>query len=135
MCIRDSAQLAQDPLAAAGLLAVIDDWKGIEAVFVASPGTIDGDAYYSLLPLAEGLERTGHALGATLVYRALLESILGRARAKTYHHGADYWHRLAQIAQQPIDYGAIETPGDFAQRIRERHKRKPAFWAAVGRSR
>lgn len=73
---------------------------------------------------------TGRALGATPAYRALLESILRRARAKTYHHGADYWRRLWQFAQQPINYGTMETRLDFAQRIREQHQRKPAFWAA-----
>lgn len=128
---QEAARKLECPLSAASLLALIEDWQAIEALFVAKSAAIDGGAYGELLPIAQTLERNGCLLGATLAYRALLESILGRARAKTYHHGADYWRHLQTIAKQLIDFGQIETPADFESRIRARHRRKPAFWARI----
>ncbi len=127
----EAARRKAGPLEAANLLALIEDWQTIEAIFVDKHAAIDGDAYYDLLPIAQALERNGHLLGATLAYRALIESILTRAKAKTYHHGADYWRQLQVLSKQAIDFGRIETPAQFVSRIRKQHGRKPAFWARV----
>ncbi len=133
--VRQVAGGLPDPIASARLLAVIEDWAGIERIFVDCRGNIDGRAYGCLAPMADGLAAASYPLGATLAYRALLESILDEARSTACGHAADYWFKLCQLALEPLDLGALETPAEFAARISLRHKRKPAFWARVAQAR
>src|SRR3989304_7535704 len=60
---------------------------------------LNGDFYGSLLPLAEAMEADGRPLPATVLYRALLDSILRRAQTKTYQHGVRYLKKLDRLAQ------------------------------------
>ena len=58
---------------------------------------INGDHYYSLLPLAQTLEAKEKYLAVSLIYRALLESILAKARSKIYHHGVRYLRKARSV--------------------------------------
>jgi len=53
-------------------------------------GHLDGNLYYSLLPLAEALEKGGKPLSSSLIYMALIDSILTRALSQYYHHAVKY---------------------------------------------
>lgn len=50
---------------------------------------LDGAAYVSVLSMAEAMEKEDRPLIATLLYRALLESVLERAQTRAYAHGAE----------------------------------------------
>jgi len=63
-----------------------------------------GQFYGSLIPWAEELEAEGRLLGATVVYRALLDSILASAHTKAYSQGARYWKNLGLLAQSISDW-------------------------------
>ncbi|MBC7098356.1 hypothetical protein H5T52_04450 [Candidatus Bipolaricaulota bacterium] len=89
---------------------------------------IDGDLYSVLLPWAKALECSGYLLGATVVYRALLESILDRANTKYYHHGVRYLKKLEALAGRIRDWGELTPHSEYFARIREAHKRKRSFW-------
>src|SRR6202035_2895464 len=52
---------------------------------VAEPTAFRVENYPALLPLARSLEQ-GQSLAASIVYRAVLESILDRAPSKAYPH-------------------------------------------------
>lgn len=88
---------------------------------------IDGDRYVWLTQLAEALEAE-RPLAASAVYRALLDSILGRARSQAYGHGVRYLRKLERMAELVTDWGSLGGHDAYAKQLREQHKRKRSFW-------
>jgi hypothetical protein len=101
---------------------------------MARHGQLDGEQYYHLPPLAENFEAKGLYLAAVLIYRALLEANLARALSKYYSHGVRYLRRLEALGDHISDWRGIESHAEYAQKIRQQHGRKPAFWAKYERS-
>jgi hypothetical protein len=89
---------------------------------------LDGNRYYSLLPLAEALEKDGRPLIGSLIYRALLDSILARALSKYYQHGVKYLRRLDQLAASVTDWQSWPSHSAYFAALHEQHRRKIAFW-------
>lgn len=93
---------------------------------------LNGDFYASLLPIAKAMEADNRLLAATAVYRALLDSILRRAKSKTYSHGARYLKKLDQLAGSITDWRHLPDHDAYTRQLREQHGRKPSFWARYG---
>ena len=90
---------------------------------------LDGDYYEALLPLVDAMEASGKSLAATVLYRALLDSILGHARNKAYGHGARYLKKLDWLARMIDDWRGIEDHQVYSARLHEKHGRKTSFWS------
>ena len=99
---------------------------------VAERGKLNGDLYFELVPLAEKFTAQ-YPKAATAVYRALLDSILRRARPKVYRHGAAYWHQLEVLAPRVETWDPLTNHANYVSRIRTEHARKHAFWREVER--
>ena len=84
-----------------------------------------------LVPLAKALEAHECWVGATAVYRALLDAILQRAYARAYGHAYRYWQRLEAIAAIGADLGRLGMHEAYVADIRQRNARKVSFWAYV----
>ncbi len=93
---------------------------------------LDGNLYYFLLPLAKALEEGGRFLGASVVYRALLESILARAQSRYYHHGVRYLKKLDMLSASIEDWRGIPPHAQYKEALRTEHKRKRSFWSKYG---
>ncbi|MHB9148530.1 MAG: DUF6880 family protein [Thermoleophilia bacterium] len=93
---------------------------------------LDGDRYWIVLPLAEAMEGEGRSLVATILYRALLDSILSRARSKTYPHGVCYLKVLDRLAPSITGWRDFEDHGAYSERLRREHSRKRSFWSRYG---
>lgn len=89
---------------------------------------LNGDQYGSILPLATGFEENKKYLAASILYRALLESILRRAQSKYYHHGVRYLKKLDKLSPLVTDWGDCISHQDYFQDLSEKHKRKSSFW-------
>lgn len=95
----------------------------------------EGRNYDILAPAAQTLEHE-HALAGSVLYRALINDILGRARSKAYGHAARYLVRLDALAissDPDARTASISTHDDYRATLREKHGRKSAFWAEVDR--
>lgn len=90
---------------------------------------LDGDLYTHLLPLAEHMEKEERCLTASVVYRALLDSILGRAQSKYYTHGVRYLKKLDALATQVHSWQDILSHDEYAGELRQVHGRKKSFWS------
>ncbi|RJQ38944.1 MAG: hypothetical protein C4555_04330 [Dehalococcoidia bacterium] len=90
---------------------------------------LDGDHYQSLLPLAQGMEKHGRALVASVIYRALIDSTMRRAQAKYYHHAVRYLKILERLAPGIADWRGFEPHSEYMVEFREAHKRKTSLWA------
>lgn len=128
---RQRANCLDDLTAGANLLLALDDDAAAQALLLNRRARVCGDAYYSLLPLAQVLEQKGRLLGAVICYRALLTSILVRGYAKAYGHGAEYLRVLRRLDMQIMNYGALDEHHAFEQTIRRAHARKSSFWNRI----
>ncbi|MFH1674376.1 MAG: DUF6880 family protein [Pseudomonadota bacterium] len=108
----------------------IDD---AEAYLLEQADQLDGDFYTSLLPIAEAMEKIGRVLVASVIYRALLDSILGRAQSKYYHHGVRYLKKLDVLAGRVGDWRYFPSHRDYTEKLRQLHGRKRSFWSRYGK--
>ena len=111
---------------------------GLAAQLIVNRATDwDGNQYYTLPPIAEALEHE-FPLAATILYRALLDDILLKARSKAYPHAARYLKRLGQIAAaaqgDPLGPIAIPDHAAYLAALERNHARKPGLWASVSRA-
>lgn len=90
---------------------------------------IKGEYYGSLSSLAVSLTSNGHVLTASLVYRALLDSILERAQSKAYPYGVGYLIELDRLEAQIYDWGRFGTHREYFSRLKSLYARRPAFWS------
>jgi hypothetical protein len=107
----------------------MEQWDAAESYLQARAEQLDGDHYQFLLPLAETFESLARPLTASLLYRALLDSILRRARTTTYGHGVRYLGKLDLLAQTVNDWRDIEPHTVYVEQLRRQHGRKTSFWS------
>jgi len=113
----------------AAFLTAMEQWDAAESYLQTRAGQLDGDHYQFLLPLAETFESLARPLTASLLYRALLDSILRRAQTKTYGHGVRYLRKLDLLAKTVSDWRDIEPHTVYVQQLRRQHGRKTSFWS------
>lgn len=99
-----------------------------ERYLLARAEQLDGDEYYWILPLAETMEREERYLAATVLYRALLESILARALSKYYGHGVRYLRKLDALAPNVTHWRTFTPHKTYFLEILDKHQRKSSFW-------
>jgi hypothetical protein len=119
-----------DPTRKAIFFAELKEGKIAAQIILAEPTAFRGESYPALLPLARSLEQ-GQPLAGSIVYRALLESILDRAQSKAYPHAARYLRRLGKLANKIRAWSLIAPHELYLQALRARHDRKRVFWAQV----
>jgi hypothetical protein len=113
----------------AAFLASSGRMEEAEACLLARADQLDGYFYDCLLPLAESLEEDGRYLVASVIYRALLESILRRAQSKYYHHGVRYLTKLEALAEKVETWRAVLPHEAYVDELRRTHGRKVSFWS------
>lgn len=124
--ILDSSLLS---LTDAAFLTAMEQWDAAESYLQARAEQLDGDHYQFLLPLVETFKSLARPLTASLLYRALLDSILRRARTTTYGHGVRYLRKLDLLAQTVSDWRDIEPHTVYVEQLRRQHGRKTSFWS------
>jgi len=93
----------------------------------------NGGNWHSLPKIASLLEHD-HPLAATILYRALLDEILSKARSKAYGHGAKYLAKLASLADDADVNRPVEMPdhATYHADLKADHRRKSGFWRQAG---
>lgn len=99
-----------------------------EEYLLQSVEQFNGDFYVSLIPLATAMEKAGRHLAASLLYRALLDSILKRGQTKTYPHGVRYLKKLDKMAPAVSNWRHFSSHEMYKNEIRLAHGRKYSFW-------
>ena len=95
-----------------------------------------GQDYYVLPSVAETLEQK-YPLAASVLFRALLDDILARARSKAYPHAARYLAKLDQLGPlidaDPVRPDDIAPHTKYCADLVTAHARKSGFWALNAR--
>lgn len=90
----------------------------------------DGDRYSYLVPAASLLEKQ-FPLEASILYRALIISILERAKSRYYHHAVTYYNQLQKLSEEITSYHSFDSHEQFIENLNLVHFRKKAFWSQV----
>lgn len=88
---------------------------------------------WHILPKIASLLEHDHPLAATILYRALLDDILSKARSKAYGHGAKYLAILTLLANDADAIRPVEMLDHATYRdgLKADHPRKSGFWRQV----
>jgi Family of unknown function (DUF6880) len=92
--------------------------------------TWDGRHYGALVPAAQALEEA-HPAAATVLYRALIDDILMRARSLAYGHAARYLARLEALADRIDRSPDLPDHAAYRANLERAHGRKTGFWSLV----
>jgi hypothetical protein len=90
---------------------------------------LNGDHYWLLGPAAEAMEQR-HPLAATLLFRAMIDFSLDKARYKRYPHAARHLQTCAHLARRIHKYGEHADHQTYVTALKDRHGRKSGFWNA-----
>ncbi|HPX61067.1 MAG TPA: hypothetical protein PLN25_04775 [Deltaproteobacteria bacterium] len=116
----------------AAFLVDIERLVEAETYLLKRADQLNDDYYGGLLRLAEAMEKGGRQLCASLIYRALLDSILRRAQTKTYPHGVRYLKKLDRLAGSVSDWQTFDNHSVYMQGLQQNHGRKSSFWSRYG---
>jgi hypothetical protein len=102
--------------------------EAVEYVFKHAE-TITGGNYYPLCRAAKKLSKSRQPLAATVLYRALLDSILNRGYARAYKHAVEYLNKLETLSKKVENWNNSSSHEDYFAELQEKHKRKRGFWS------
>ncbi len=105
---RALAHVAASPYFSSALQFCLD-WPALDLasdLVVGRHSVWSGRLYGTLVPAAEALADQ-HPLAASVLYRALLDDILARAKSPAYGHGAKYLSHLDRLAQQVTGWQSL----------------------------
>ena len=128
---RQLALVHSDPSVAAQLLLAIDEARDAETKLIGSAALVDGRRYDELPKMADTLLAKRCFRGASVVYRALLNSILERANSVAYGHAARYWWKLNEIDAACETLVPLVSHAEYEAAVRAKNPRKVGFWAQV----
>lgn len=114
------------------------DWPRLDLaakLIETHPHGWNGGDWHNLPKVAKLLEHE-YPLAATVLYRALLDDILDRARSKAYSHGAKYLAKLTLLATaaDPSRPSGVVDHATYLARLKKNHPRKSGFWSRVTES-
>lgn len=107
------------------------DLKTAEKYLLTRAEQIDGERYYILPGLAKQFVAKDSPLAATLIFRALADSILKRAVSKNYKIAVGYIKRMAKLDESITNWKKHPSHEDYLKGLRENHARKSAFWSKM----
>lgn len=113
----------------AGFLVEAGRIEDAETYIIAHAKKLNGDFYSGLLELAKEMLKHDRLVAASVIYRALLDSILARAKSKYYHHGVSYLKKLDSLAPKVRDWKEVDPHSLFVTNLRQKHKLKSSFWS------
>jgi len=100
-----------------------------ETYLIDRANQLNGDFYTRLLSLAPAMDEKGRYLAASMIYRALLDSILNRGYTKAYPHGVRYLKKLDKLSALIDDWQSFEDHKIYMDKVRQSHGRKSSFWS------
>ena len=127
---KEIARRFDDPHRALAFFVAWRDLHGAAQLVRDRLGEFDGRDYVTWELAAEALAGK-HPITATLLYRRMIESILGRASANQYGYAVRDVRNCESLAGQLPGDAGIEGHDAFMAHLRKEHGRKSRFWDLV----
>lgn len=113
----------------ADFIIAIDRLDDAEKYLMDRKDQLDGNRYPSMLSFVEAMENSQRHYAASIIYRALIDSVLARAKSVYYHHGIRYLKKLVKLSNKVDEWHSSQNHGEYLESLRKDHFRKRAFWA------
>lgn len=94
---------------------------------------LDGHYYHFLIFWLKPLKRERHFVACSLIYRALIDNILQKARSKNYKYAVSYMRQLDKLAEKIEDWKGVDDHTAYFEQLKEDHKLKKSLWEKYGR--
>ncbi len=114
-------------------LAFFIEWPRLDraAKLVIAKRSLWEGRHYGILGEAAAALEADYPSAATILYRALIDDILGRAKSPAYGHGARYLAKLTALAEEISDGQGVEDHAAYLLTLKKSHGRKQLFWTLV----
>lgn len=89
---------------------------------------LDGNRYDRLLYLAKIFHKENRYLAESLIFRALIGALLGRAVSKYYYHAVEYLHKLDALESKISDWSTFDSHQQYKITLKNQHRLKKSFW-------
>ncbi len=109
-------------------LVETEHYLDAEEYLIKLRSQVGGLGFFELLPVARKLEDNNRFVGATIVYRALIDYTLQRARTKEYGKAVDHFRRLDLLSKKVRNWREICDHKEYRTLLKEDHGRKSSFW-------
>lgn len=111
----------------------INEYDAIETLFHERESEVNGSDYYVYRKLSTNLHKHGKHLVAALLRRKLVESVLDRARSKSYRYAASDLKLSGDYAAEVKDWGDYASHDIFIEKLKTDHGRKYGFWSLINK--
>ncbi len=112
-------------------LVDLNELEAAARYVIAAEKAIDGYMYGSLLEIADWFQEREQWLASSVIYRALLVSILEHKRSSAYGHAARYLRKLRRWAPKISTWQGLLNQVAFEEGLRAKHGLKRKFWGMV----
>ncbi|MGE3063419.1 MAG: DUF6880 family protein [bacterium] len=109
-------------------LTDIDALSEVNRIIITKNNNLKGYNYQPLINCAIELENKEYFLSTSLIYRALIDELLGRAIARYYIYAIRYMKKLDVLSDKVNDWMNKPNHDDYTNELRTKHGRKTAFW-------
>lgn len=99
---------------------------------VARRNQLSGQDPARLEELADLLAYNRGGLGATLLYRQLLEELLDRDRSQEYEQGLSFLNMIDLLDERVDDWSGVADTDIYLRDLQTRHAEKISFWVRAG---
>lgn len=128
----DLAEKGQDPHFGLYFLLKWPNLDRAARLVLARRSEWSGRNWEVLAPAADALA-PDHPLAASLLYRALIDDILERARSNAYGHAARDLAKLGMLAEEVGPGDLVPDHAGYVAGLRKKHGRKYGFWELMER--
>lgn len=123
---------ARDPVTYARVLLAADLPLLAQSLMIAHAKTFEIEGPTDrLAALGQEATESGLALAATVVWRALINSILSHGKSRDYHLGSQLLAELQDLSADISDYHGLPTHSEYEADLYSRHRLKSQFWRRV----
>ncbi len=123
--IKNNSELSNEHIY---LLLSIEKFDIASEMIIKFKDEINGNHYSPLLEWLKIFEGEGYYLVSSVLYRALLESILAHAISKYYKYGIRYLKKMDKLNVKIDNWKNVQSHDEYKAEIIETHKRKKSFW-------
>lgn len=123
---------ACDPVTYARVLLAADLPLLAQSLMIAHAKTLEIEGpTHRLAALGQEATEFGVPLAATVVWRALINSILNHGKSRDYHLGTQMLAELQDLSADISDYRGLPTHREYEAELYSRHRLKSQFWRRV----
>jgi len=112
-------------------LEAVQEYQVLEDTLLSNLHQLREYEYSYYRKLSKVLAANGRYLGATMLRRYLVNSILIKATSKYYDYAVSDLKLAIEYGAQVVDWKNIPDSGHYVKNLQDTHKKKYSFWDRI----